>query len=85
MSNLPDEIKETRIEDGLRLMLKFYRNMSRLSVVSKQTGVPIEILKRFCDGEDCLTPEQDGILRKPLKEFGSKEVKVSVHLKKKEK
>lgn len=72
------EIKEKR--DGLRMMLMFYRNHGQLSVVEKNTGVPKDILARFCDGEDCLTPEQDKILREPLHEYGSKEVKVSIKL-----
>lgn len=81
-TEIPDEIKETYTEDGLRLMLKYYRNMGRLSVVSKKTGISVETLKRFTDGKDCLTAEQDKILRAPLKEYGSKQVKVSVNLKK---
>ena len=69
------EIKEKR--DGLRMILMFYRNQGNLSIVEKNTGVPKDVLRRFCDGEDCLTPEQDKILREPLEEYGSKDVKVS--------
>lgn len=66
--------------DGLRMMLMCYRNHGQLSLVEKNTGVPRDILKRFCDGEDCLTPEQDKLLREPLKEYGSRDVEVSIKL-----
>lgn len=56
--------------DGLRLMLKYYRNHGSLHLVHQKTGVSMDKLKRFCDGEDCLTSEEDKILREPLKEFG---------------
>lgn len=72
------DIKAKR--DGLRMILMFYRNQGQLSTVEMNTGVPKDILKRFCDGEDCLTPEQDELLRKPLKEYGSKNVEVSIKL-----
>jgi len=66
----------SEIYDGLILMLKFYRNHGNLSQVSKHTGVPIETLKGFLDGNIKLTPEQDKALREPLHEFGG-EVKFS--------
>lgn len=72
------EIKEKR--DGLRMMLMYYRIQGQLSRVEKATGVSKDVLRRFCDGEDCLTPEQDRLLRKPLKEYGSKDVEVSIKL-----
>jgi len=64
------------VRDGLRLILMFYRNHRNLRLVEQNTGVPVEKLTRFCDGEDCLTPEEDAKLRKPLDEFGGK---VEVH------
>jgi len=76
-----DDVKYTKKRDGLRMMLMFYRNHGNLSIVNQNTGVSTDILRRFCDGEDCLTAEQDKALREPLGAYGSKEVKVSVDLK----
>jgi len=64
--------EQTKQHDGLRLMLQFYMNQGQLISVERNTGVPKELLQRFCAGEDCLSPEQDRILREPLKEYGSK-------------
>ena len=72
------EMREKR--DGLRMILMFYRNQGQLSLVEKNTGIPKDILRKFCDGENCLTPEQDKLLREPLKEYGSKDVEVSIKL-----
>ncbi len=74
------DIEITEKRDGLRMMLMFYCNQGQLSVVEKNTGVPKNILERFCKGENCLTPEQDKLLREPLQEYGSKDVEVSVKL-----
>lgn len=81
--NKLEPIKFTEKRDGLRMMLECYRNFGALRQVSTQTGAPVEILKRFCNGEDCLTAEQDKTLRAPLGVYGSKNVVVSVDLKQK--
>lgn len=61
--------------DGLKLILQYYANFKQLGQVSKNTGIPVQVLKDFLDGKIELTTEQDKILREPLKEFGG-EVKV---------